>query len=319
MPPPRVSVVIATFDRAEVLRRAIESVRRSTIDDWELIVVGDHCTDHTADVVTGFGDPRIRWIDLPVNHGEQSAPNNVGVEHARADVVAFLNHDDLYFPDHLERSLAALDATGADLLYSLVAAVAPRTPDALEAGDLACRIAGGSPTGRYVPSVDAPASGWVLRRALHERLGGWRSGWRLGHSASQDFLFRAWRGRADLRPERHLGVLALPSSRRPGAYVSRGATEDAAEIDWYARRLQHDPALRERLLTVGAEALAGQVARDHFRLRLPKWRQLLYGPALRLGLNPRQLIGALKFGGRGGLYRHLYRTRGLETHRVERI
>jgi GT2 family glycosyltransferase len=54
-------------------------VRAQTRSDWELIVVGDACTDDTADVVATFPDPRIRFVNLPENVGEQSGPNNEGV------------------------------------------------------------------------------------------------------------------------------------------------------------------------------------------------------------------------------------------------
>lgn len=111
--PPLVSIVLATFNRGTVLAHAIESVRRSTLDDWELIVVGDCCTDDTAAVVASFGDARITFVNLARNVGEQSGPNNEGVRLARGRFLAFLNHDDLYFPDHLTEALAHLERTGA--------------------------------------------------------------------------------------------------------------------------------------------------------------------------------------------------------------
>ena len=75
---PGVSVIIATYQRPQVLRRAIESVRASTTADWEVVVVGDACTDDTEAVVRRFGDRRIRFSNLERNFGEQSGPNNAG-------------------------------------------------------------------------------------------------------------------------------------------------------------------------------------------------------------------------------------------------
>src|SRR5687768_2420846 len=80
---PLVSVVIATYNRARVLAHAIESVRRSSLTDWELLVVGDHCTDETSEVVASFSDERITYINLPYNVGEQSGPHNEGISRAR--------------------------------------------------------------------------------------------------------------------------------------------------------------------------------------------------------------------------------------------
>src|SRR5690606_24951720 len=95
---PLVSVVMATYNRSNIIVYAIESLRANTLQDWELIVVGDCCTDDTETVVSAFGDQRIRFINLPENCGEQSGPNNFGVGLARGKYLAFLNHDDMWFP-----------------------------------------------------------------------------------------------------------------------------------------------------------------------------------------------------------------------------
>jgi glycosyltransferase involved in cell wall biosynthesis len=68
---PRISVVTATYNRSNVLRYAIESVRAQGFQDWELIVVGDACTDDTSEVVAAFADPRIRFVNRAENAGEQ--------------------------------------------------------------------------------------------------------------------------------------------------------------------------------------------------------------------------------------------------------
>src|SRR5437879_999756 len=99
---PTVTIVTATYNRSEVLKHAIRSVLGSTLSDWELLVVGDGCTDDTELCVTSFGDPRIRFVNLPKNTGGQSAPNNLGMELARGRYIAFLNHDDLILNHHLE-------------------------------------------------------------------------------------------------------------------------------------------------------------------------------------------------------------------------
>src|SRR3954451_23971110 len=109
MAPPTVSIVVAAYNRSNVLELAIASALAQTCEDWEMLVVGDACTDDSKHVVKSFRDDRIGWAHLPVNHGNRSGPNNHGVERSTARYVAFLNQDDLWFPDHLERSLALLE------------------------------------------------------------------------------------------------------------------------------------------------------------------------------------------------------------------
>lgn len=85
---PRVTVIIPTYNWSSALPYSIGSVLRQGFGDFELLVIGDGCTDDSAAVVGGIGDPRVRWINLPVNAGHQSAPNNEGIRQARGDVIA---------------------------------------------------------------------------------------------------------------------------------------------------------------------------------------------------------------------------------------
>ena len=77
---PRVTIIIATYNWSSVLPYSIGSVLRQTFADFELLVVGDGCTDDSAEVVAAIGDPRVQWINLPENSRHQSGPEQRGAE-----------------------------------------------------------------------------------------------------------------------------------------------------------------------------------------------------------------------------------------------
>lgn len=107
---PRVTVVIPTYNWSTVLPWSIGSVLAQTWTEWELWVVGDGCTDDSADVVGRIDDPRVRWHNLPVNGRSQVGPNNWAIDRARGEYIAYLGHDDLWLPNHLAPLVDALDA-----------------------------------------------------------------------------------------------------------------------------------------------------------------------------------------------------------------
>jgi glycosyltransferase involved in cell wall biosynthesis len=100
-PRPIVSVVIATYNWSSVLRFAIASVLAQSFRDFELLVVGDCCSDDSETVVRSFNDNRVSWHNLEENYGNQFGPNNQGLALACGRYIAYLGHDDLWHPDHL--------------------------------------------------------------------------------------------------------------------------------------------------------------------------------------------------------------------------
>lgn len=114
---PLVSVILPTYNRASVIGRAIASVIAQSHREWELIVVDDASTDGTPAVVRSFADPRIFVVSLPFNCGSPARPRNVGLQLARGDWFAYIDDDNTWRPQHLERLLAAVrqhpEAAGA--------------------------------------------------------------------------------------------------------------------------------------------------------------------------------------------------------------
>jgi glycosyltransferase involved in cell wall biosynthesis len=308
--PARVSIVTATYNRSQVLRHSIASVVAQRFTDWELVVVGDACTDDTEAVTASFGDPRIRFHNLPRNVGEQSGPNNTGIGLATGELLAFLNHDDLWFSDHLEHLVAGLERTGADLVFPLMANVIPGHPPAMS---------NFSPSGSYDPRVVVPASGWLFRRQLWTRVGPWRSARQCYQAPSQDWLLRAWKAGARLQMIPVLTAVALPSGYRRGSYTTRDDSEHAA----YAARLRHDPWLREQLLldmalgqASGSEySLSGFATGSYLRRGA---KNIIRAAVARLGIPPAVVSLWLKSRRKGHFIDTLRQVRGLPPLPPER-
>ena len=101
---PLISVITPTYNRADVLGRAIRSLRSQTLGRYEHIIVDDGSSDDTRDIVAAFGDNRIRYLALPERRGANTA-RNAGLDMARAPLVTFLDSDDEYRPHRLERTV----------------------------------------------------------------------------------------------------------------------------------------------------------------------------------------------------------------------
>ena len=109
-----VTIVIPTYNQADFLREALHSVISQDLADWQAVVVNNHSTDHTKDVVAEIADPRIQIIDFK-NEGVIAASRTLALMQATSPFVAFLDSDDWWHPTKLSRCVAALQA-GSDLV-----------------------------------------------------------------------------------------------------------------------------------------------------------------------------------------------------------
>jgi glycosyltransferase involved in cell wall biosynthesis len=218
---PLVSVIIATYNYCNVLRCAIRSVLGQTFCDFELLVIGDGCTDESEDVARSFGDPRIHWHNLPTNSGYQAAPNNAGLQMARGQYIAYLGHDDLWLPNHLERLVQEIQRTGADVAYSLGIMIAPP-------GSPMRMLTGATRSGAYEPDALVPPSTLLHRTGMVQDTGGWRD-YRELHTASDiSFLSAAWAAGKRFAPVRELTVLKFPGPWRKDIYKTTPSFEQEA-------------------------------------------------------------------------------------------
>lgn len=105
--PVTVSVIMPTYNRPELIRESIASVLAQEFRDWELIVVNDGGGREVEDTLRAFPDERIRYVYA--EHGGLSSALNVGQAVAAGRYFAYLDDDDIYYPDHLARLVGYLE------------------------------------------------------------------------------------------------------------------------------------------------------------------------------------------------------------------
>ncbi len=168
---PTVSVVLPTHDRMRLFQRALASVLGQTLQDIEVIVIDNACTDGTSAWLATVADPRVRVLRLDRKVGA-SAARNAALKLARADLVAFQDDDDIWLPDKMERQVTVLQESDPSVGLCLAGYV---------------RLTPGGTQDRYdqrysevdfngtqgmlgINAIATPA--WLVRRELLERAGG---------------------------------------------------------------------------------------------------------------------------------------------------
>ena len=97
-----ISVLVCTYNREHLLKRAIDSVLNQTFQDFECIIVDDGSTDNTKQLVESYVDKRIRYIQMERNSYYCYAAN-YGLSLCKGEYVAFMNSDDVWIPEKLEK------------------------------------------------------------------------------------------------------------------------------------------------------------------------------------------------------------------------
>jgi teichuronic acid biosynthesis glycosyltransferase TuaG len=106
---PYVSVVIPTYNHAKLLKKALDSVMAQTFQNWETVVVNNFSTDNTIEVVNSFTDPRIKLFNFS-NNGVIAASRNHGLKEATGNFIAFLDSDDVWYSNKLQKCVEQASA-----------------------------------------------------------------------------------------------------------------------------------------------------------------------------------------------------------------
>ena len=114
-----VSIITTLFDTGDYIARTIESVLAQTYTNWEMVITDDCSKDDGPAIVESYAakDPRIRLIRLDENGGPGIARNR-SIENARGQYIAFLDSDDMWLPDKLEKQIALMKEKGCGMVYS---------------------------------------------------------------------------------------------------------------------------------------------------------------------------------------------------------
>ena len=111
-----VSIIMPTYNCARFIRESIDSVLAQTYTNWELIIVDDSSTDNTAEMIANFNDPRIHYLRNEQNEGA-ALTRNKALRAVKGRYIAFLDSDDLWHPDKLERQIAFMEQNGYAFTY----------------------------------------------------------------------------------------------------------------------------------------------------------------------------------------------------------
>ena len=114
-----VSIIMPAYNCADYIAESIKSVQNQSYRNWELIVADDNSTDGTVDTVRSVAadDNRIHLLETDINLGPAAARNRA-INAAQGDYIAFLDSDDIWFPDKLSRQISFMEQTGYDFTYT---------------------------------------------------------------------------------------------------------------------------------------------------------------------------------------------------------
>ena len=222
---PRVSVIMATWGRGRHILPSVRSVLRQDMRDFELLIVGDGCADETGAVAAATGDPRVRWLNLERRLGSQSGPNNAGIAAARAGLIAYLGHDDIWEADHLSRLCALFRSDDPPDLA--VSGAIFHLPNGLPAHQVTGLFGDGEDVGRFF----FPPSSLAHRKDVIDRIGPWRMPLEIRAPVDEDLLLRATGAGMRFRSTGVVTVHKFAAGHRYLSYVEPASDEQEAMLE----------------------------------------------------------------------------------------
>ncbi len=289
---------------------SIQSVLEQTHNNIEIIVVGDCCTDGTAEIVQGIPDRRVKWHNLAKRSGSQSGPNNKGAGLASSRYVAYLGHDDIWAPHHVELLLRGFNDPGNPDF--VVSGAAFHLPPGINKPYV---------TGLFEHEPDPgfvhffPPSSFAHKRDVVDRIGCWQPPQSIRAPVDHDFLLRAAQAGCRFASTGYLTVHKFAAGHRYLSYIAQDSTEQIAMLE-RVRQADHGEyaaSLVEQSREVGRFMVhrhgdfeqfeVGQLARENAERKgsqRPKPRALQSGQLIvqEAGQFALDWVGTPDFGGR---------------------
>lgn len=217
---PLVSICIPSYNAEKYLAAALESVRRQTFTEWELIVTEDGSRDGAERIVREFAatvSQPVRYMRHEVNLG-LPATRNSAIRASQGELIALLDADDLWEPDHLEKTVAKLDAEKSELAHSGSILFDSDTGQELELRAPSPEAIADFPRSLFEGKYIIQPSSVVLRKKLWERVGGFDPSFR--YVEDRDMWLRCARvggrfdytGAATCRYRKHGAALSTHSA-----------------------------------------------------------------------------------------------------------
>lgn len=227
---PNVTIIIATYNRCELLKEAIESVLMQTYHDFELIVIDDGSTDDSNKMVASINDPRITYL-YQENHGRSHARNR-GLQLAKGKYIGFLDSDDLFLPDKLQlqvdylnnnpnigmiyTSALCIDKKGNSILPNYIASVS---------GNIYLKIAFFVPVTITLPTV-------MVRREIFTSVGGFDE--KMDRFEDTDM----WRRISKITKIAAIDTYTCKLRTHDGNHLlTQDPTQIVAAVNYYARKI----------------------------------------------------------------------------------
>lgn len=115
---PMISVIMPAYNSEKFIAESIESVRAQTYTNWELIIVDDGSIDHTENIVRIYKETDNRINYIYQENQKQGKARNTGIQNSKGELIAFLDSDDLWVPEKLEKQVSFFTNHNYDLIFS---------------------------------------------------------------------------------------------------------------------------------------------------------------------------------------------------------